>query len=179
MQRVLVLTEVLVLLIVLDGDQTDIDSVLVHQFRAPVTIAMVAETLLATNLIARANARMDGRETDASLQEFRAPDLTVMTEEDLRISGWIKGARRAKNAKVATLEIAVRFLPLLFLVRTVLAVHRAKTEVLCRAMNLTVAVIVLPCRLEDLLVVLRMRLQFCAEIVIRVITELALMVRIT
>jgi hypothetical protein len=132
------------------------------------TIAMVAEPLLVIDPIARATARMDGRETDASLQECRAPDLTVMTEDNLRISGWIKGARRVNSAKVATLEIAVRFLPLLFLVRTVLAVHRAKTEVLCRAMYLTVPAIVLQCRLADLLVVFRMRLQFCAMLTIRV-----------
>jgi hypothetical protein len=161
MKQVLALTEVLVLLIVLDIDQTDIDSVLVHQFRAPVTIAMVAEPLLATNPIARATARMDGRETDASLQECRAPDLTVITEENLRISGWIKGARRVR-AKVATPEIAVRFLQLLFLVRTALAVQRVKTEAFRRAMNLTVAAIAVRCRLAGLLAVFRMRLQFCA-----------------
>ena len=161
MKQVLALTEVLVLLIVLDIDQTDIDSVLVYQFRAPMTIAMVAEPLLATNPIARATARMDGRETDASLQECRAPDLTVMTEDNLRMIGWIKGARRVR-AKVATPEIAVRTTPLQFLVRTALAVHRAKTEVLRRAMNLTVPAIVVPCRLVDLLAVFRMRPQFCA-----------------
>ncbi len=66
--------EVPVLLIVGDTDQTEVDTVLVHQFRAPVTIAMVAEPLLTTNPIARATARMNGRETDASLQECRAPD---------------------------------------------------------------------------------------------------------
>ena len=43
-------------------------------YSAPVTIAMVAEPLLVIDPIARATARMDGRETDARLQECRAAD---------------------------------------------------------------------------------------------------------